>query len=274
MDKGNIALLIDFENVGNLDDLRTLMSRLSRKGNVVVKRAFGDWWSQPRDKQNRLVEMGVEMVHQIHSHKDKNASDIRLVIDAIELLRDGWRGIDTFVIASSDNDFLPLVVKLRASGKSVIVAAHDANRPQQLSKSADEYIGLGNGVPRSTVSVETRSSSSSALKKSVAKPNKPVRVTKSLNKDERRQKRKETQDLVLRAMNETLNGASEVSSTRLYGAMRRLDPNFSVKRMGYGRFAQLLNTFSAVVRVKKRKKSGDMMVRFSPNELKRRSGNV
>lgn len=273
MDKGNIALLIDFENVGNLDDLKSLMSRLSLQGNVVVKRAFGDWSSQPRDKQNRLIELGVEMVHQVHSHKNKNACDIRLVIDAIELLRDSWRGIDTFVIASSDNDFLPLVVKLRSSGKSVIVAARDVNRPQQLSKCVDEYIGLGNGAPRSTVSVETRSSSSS-VKKSVAGPNKSVHVAKSLSKGERRRKRKETQDLVLRAMNATLNGESEVSSTRLYGAMRRLDPNFSVKKLGYSRFAQLLNTFSAVVRVKKRKKSGDMAVRLSPNELKRRSGDA
>ena len=67
------------------------------------------------------MSLASKPIHQYHSNKSgKNSSDIRLAIEAIDLLYNN--PIDTFVIVSSDSDFVPLVGKLRSSGKSVIVA--------------------------------------------------------------------------------------------------------------------------------------------------------
>ena len=57
----NIALLIDYENVGG-DSMQSLVEQLSGMGRIIVKRAYADWSTQ-RKGQERLIELGVEAVH-------------------------------------------------------------------------------------------------------------------------------------------------------------------------------------------------------------------
>ena len=110
-----LAVLIDFENTG-LKSIQWLFDQISDIGRIIVKRAYADW-SVESDKRDQLLELGVEPVHLFRSSGGgKNSSDIRLAIDAIELLHQS--PVDTFVIVSSDSDFVPLVSKLRAAGQS------------------------------------------------------------------------------------------------------------------------------------------------------------
>ena len=116
---GQVAVLIDFENVG-LSSVRWLFDQVSDMGRITIRRAYADWsaaagkrdQSQQRDQ---LLELGIEPIHLFHSVSGKNSSDIRLAIDAIELMY--LSPVDTFVIVSSDTDFVPLVSKLRAAGR-------------------------------------------------------------------------------------------------------------------------------------------------------------
>jgi len=111
-----LAVLIDLENTG-LNSIQWLFDQVSDIGRIIVKRAYADW-SVASDKRNQLLELGIEAVHLFRSSGGgKNASDIRLAIDAVELLH--LSPVDTFVIVSSDSDFVPLVSKLRAAGKVV-----------------------------------------------------------------------------------------------------------------------------------------------------------
>src|SRR3990172_11200006 len=101
-----IAALIDFENVG-LDSIQWLFDQISDIGRIIVKRAYADW-SDAGNKRDQLLELGIEPIQQFHGGPiGKNSSDIRLAIDAIELLHQS--PIDTFVIVSSDSDFIPPV---------------------------------------------------------------------------------------------------------------------------------------------------------------------
>ena len=61
MTDSNIALLIDYENVG-IDSLQYLVEQISGMGRIIVKRAYADWSSE-RKGQERLIELGVEAVH-------------------------------------------------------------------------------------------------------------------------------------------------------------------------------------------------------------------
>jgi uncharacterized protein (TIGR00288 family) len=135
-----IAVLIDFENTG-LNSIQWLFDQISDIGRIIIKKAYADW-SKAGDKRDELLELGIEPIHLFRSGSGtKNSSDIRLVIDAIELMHQS--PVDTFVIVSSDSDFAPLVSTLRASGKIVIGAGYKATASRALVISCDRYFYLG-----------------------------------------------------------------------------------------------------------------------------------
>ena len=137
MAEDNVAVLIDYENTG-LDSVQYLLEQLSDVGRVIIRRAYADW-SIERGKRDQLLELGIEARHLFRSTRSgKNSSDILLTMDAIELLYGA--DLDTFVIVSSDSDFVPLVSKLRGAGKIVIGAGRRDVTSATLIKSCDRYI--------------------------------------------------------------------------------------------------------------------------------------
>jgi uncharacterized LabA/DUF88 family protein len=155
-----IALFIDFENlVTNTGitpasfDLQPPLDRLLEKGKVVFRRAYCDW-SRFREAKAHLHEHGVELVEVPPSTRSgKNAADMRLVIDALELAY-AREHIDTFVIASGDSDFCPLANKLRENDRYVVgLGVKQATSPLFV-KACDEFIYLAqperSHAPRST----------------------------------------------------------------------------------------------------------------------------
>lgn len=143
-----IALFIDFENlVTNTGitpsnfDLQPALDRLLEKGRIVFRRAYCDW-SRFREAKQTLHDLGVELVDVPPSTRaGKNAADMRLVIDAIELCY-AREHIDTYVIASGDSDFCPLAYKLRENNRTVIgLGVRDATSPLFV-RACDEFIYL------------------------------------------------------------------------------------------------------------------------------------
>ncbi len=136
----NVAVLIDAENIG-ADLFSELLQQASAMGRVIVKRAFADW-SMIKNANAQIASLSVEPVHHARNGSNgKNAIDILLTVQALDLLRDS--AIDTFVIASGDSDFVPLVRRLRAAGKRVIGAGLVATTSEILIKACDGYIALG-----------------------------------------------------------------------------------------------------------------------------------
>ena len=112
-----IALLIDADNVSHAK-IATMLAELSKYGVANIRRAYGDWASSGlKGWTARLHEHAIRPVQQFSYSKGKNATDIALVIDAMELLY--TQKLDAFCIASSDADFTPLVMALRANGHEV-----------------------------------------------------------------------------------------------------------------------------------------------------------
>jgi uncharacterized protein (TIGR00288 family) len=132
-----IAVLIDHENVG-LAPMQSLFAQLADYGQIVLKRAYADW-SNANNSKDQILELGIEPVHFFRSRK--NTSDIRLTIDAIEILFNKPL-IDTFVIVSSDSDYLPLINKLRSSGKKVYIAGDKTKVTGAVSTSCDAYFDI------------------------------------------------------------------------------------------------------------------------------------
>lgn len=136
---GQVAVLIDLENI-IVSSLPKLFEKARSFGRISVKRVYA---GLPTVNANRnlLLELGIEPIALLRLRKDgKNGSDIRLAIDAVELLYTS--SIETFVIVSGDSDFVPLVTKLHAAGKKVIGAGPQSKAAPTLIDSCDDYIDL------------------------------------------------------------------------------------------------------------------------------------
>ena len=112
-----IALLIDADNVSHAK-IATILAELSRYGTANIRRAYGDWASAGlKGWRDKLHAFAIRPIQQFSYSTGKNATDIALVIDAMELLY--TQKLDAFCIASSDADFTPLVMQLKANGHDV-----------------------------------------------------------------------------------------------------------------------------------------------------------
>lgn len=112
-----IALLIDADNVSHTK-IAAILAELSKYGTANIRRAYGDWAGATlKGWKDKLHEFAVRPIQQFSYSTGKNATDIALVIDAMELLY--TQKPDAFCLASSDADFTPLVMQLKANGHDV-----------------------------------------------------------------------------------------------------------------------------------------------------------
>ncbi|MES2337469.1 MAG: NYN domain-containing protein [Pseudomonadota bacterium] len=136
----NIALLIDADNASaaTFDPVITVLAEL---GTVTVRRVYGNW-SKPALKS--WVEMslkhGIEPQQQFDLTKGKNATDMKMTIDAMDLL---YRGnVQGFGIMSSDSDFMPLATRIRQEGLPVY-GFGTSKTPAPFQQACTRFIDTG-----------------------------------------------------------------------------------------------------------------------------------
>ena len=229
MSEAQIAVLIDYENVG-LGSVQGLFDQLSDLGRIIVKRAYADWSTGARQRDH-VLELGIDPVHHFHAAKvAKNSSDISLAIDAVDLL---YRSpVDTFVIVSADSDFVTLVSKLRSAGKTVIGAGRRDVVSTTLVRACDRYIYLEPG-PRAAA----------------VPPGRAIRG--------RRRPCLSGQSMPRRTMRARWPGS------KLHQTITRIDPSFDFRSMGYRTFTQFLEASSAV-KVTRARGSDDTSITLKP----------
>lgn len=112
-----LAVLIDAENA-SADIADGLFEEISKIGEASVRRIYGDF-SGPRTKSwIKVLNKHAIIPHQQFSYiSGKNAADITLVIDAMDLLHGGL--FDGFCLVSSDSDFTRLASRIREQGRDV-----------------------------------------------------------------------------------------------------------------------------------------------------------
>ena len=112
-----IALLIDADNAP-ADKIDEILTELSTLGVINVRRAYGNWTKSGLNSwQTKLLEYAIRPVQQFDYSKRKNASDMAMTVDAMDLFYADRP--DAFGIVSSDADFTPLVMHLRSKGAAV-----------------------------------------------------------------------------------------------------------------------------------------------------------
>ena len=135
----NIALLIDADNASHagIDPVLTVLAEL---GQVNIRRAYGNWAKSALVKWDKITHRyGLQPMQQFDLTKGKNATDIAMTIDAIDLLYAGK--VDGFGIMSSDSDFTPLVTRLRQDGLIVYGFGSD-KAPEPFKTACTRYIDV------------------------------------------------------------------------------------------------------------------------------------
>ncbi len=138
-DSARIALLIDADNA-RARRLDVILNELSALGETTIRRAYGNWTkSELKGWQEILHENAIRPMQQFDPSKGKNASDMALAVDAVEILH--TQRPDGFAIVSSDADFTPLVMHLREHGVAVY-GFGDAKTPSAFQSACTRFLVL------------------------------------------------------------------------------------------------------------------------------------
>lgn len=115
--EAKIALLIDADN-SPASKIDVILSELAKYGIANVRRAYGNWKSPAlKGWENVLHEYAIRPIQQFAYTTGKNATDVAMIIDAMDLLYE--QRLDAFCIVSSDSDFTPLIMRILTNGLKV-----------------------------------------------------------------------------------------------------------------------------------------------------------
>src|SRR5882672_9810654 len=136
----NIALLIDADNAAP-DSLDPVLTVLAELGTVNIRRAYGNWQKPGLKGWADIVHLhAIEPQQQFDLTKGKSATDMKMIIDAMDLLYGGH--VDGFGIMSSDSDFMPLAMRIRQDGLPVY-GFGSAKTPEAFKQACTRFIDVG-----------------------------------------------------------------------------------------------------------------------------------
>ncbi|MGD8495227.1 MAG: NYN domain-containing protein [Gemmatimonadales bacterium] len=208
------ALLIDFDNVtmgirSNLgQELRNLLDSDVIRGKVSVQRAYADWRRYPQYIVP-LSEASIDLIFApAYGSSKKNATDIRLAIDALEIVFTRPE-IGTFILLSGDSDFSSLVLKLKEYGKYIIGVGMQESSSELLVQNCDEYYSY-NSLSGLTAASEA--------------------TTESFD----------PWVLAAKTIQRMIDRGDVMRSDRFKQVMLEFDPSFSEKSLGFSKFNRFL----------------------------------
>lgn len=137
--KQKIALFIDADNAP-ADKFEEVLSEVAKYGVVTIRKAYGNWKKSTLKKwEDLLHEFAIQPIQQYDLSKGKNASDIALVIDAMDVMY--TKDIDVMCFVSSDCDFTPMVTRALAEGK-VVLGFGERKTPTPFVNACSKFLFL------------------------------------------------------------------------------------------------------------------------------------
>ena len=224
-----IAVLIDADNT-QLSKIGAVLQEISTHGRIVVKRAYGNWRKDGlKNWETELKRLAIKAEQQFDYVSGKNATDMALVIDTIELLYSNI--YDAFVIVSSDSDYTPLAIKLHESGVYVM-GVGEKKTPDSFRNACDEFIFLEN------LSATTSATADKEESDDPAAPDIVHHVIPASKADIN-----EIHDLLHKAFDTYQDDDSYVNVAQAGNFIKRAKPDFDCRSFGYTKLMHLLEAF-------------------------------
>ena len=175
-----LAVLIDADNMTAVL-ISELLAEVAKYGTAIVKRIYGNWadnhlasWKQ------HLLDHAIQPRQQFNYTTGKNATDIAMIIDAMDLLY--TRRFEAFCLVSSDSDFTPLAMRIREEG-TIVYGIGEKKTPKAFVAACDKFI-FTEVLTSSTETTARRGQTSAQLKSDSTLINLLHKVTDALSDDD------------------------------------------------------------------------------------------
>ncbi len=231
----SVALLIDADNA-QASKIESVLKDVSAYGRLVIKRAYGNW-SKPHlgSWESKIKRFAISAIQQFDFATGKNASDMALTIDAMELLH--TEKYDCFVLVSSDSDFTSLAIKLHESGVYV-VGYGNRSTVESFRNACDEF-----NYVEELLEEEKSSEEAEADNEPAAGENGSSKAKKGSGRSKKPAKKDPCRELdsLLKIAEERYaddTGFANSSSAGTY--IKRVKPDFNIKLLGYSKLPEYL----------------------------------
>lgn len=266
-DLQSIVMLIDADNT-KPGGLEAIIREVSANGRIVVKRAYGNWKKENlKNWEDEIKSLAINAIQQFDYVAGKNATDMALVIDAMDLL---YRGMyDAFVIVASDSDYTPLAIKLHESGVYVM-GVGEKKTPEAFRNACDEFVylenlDLGPGTPDPDASpadesAEEEDESEQPHSPRLPQEGDPKEVISGPGGKENSTDMRQIHGLLRIAYNKYQDeeGFAKVSAAGSF--IRRTKPDFDSRTYGFVKFSQLIEAFPKKYEVIKQRGKGSSSI--------------
>jgi|TARA_R110000850_G_scaffold99_47_gene646 NYN domain-containing protein/OST-HTH/LOTUS domain-containing protein len=229
-DRPLLAVLIDADNIP-AKFAEAILKEITSLGEPALRRVYGDWSSgQLRGWADKVLELGLVAHQETANTKGKNASDIGLVIDAMDILNGGR--FDGFVLVSSDSDFTRLASRIREDGLDVF-GIGEGKAPESLRNVCNRFILIENLIDE---------------------PAAPQDATVAATK----RKPQDALPMILRAMEQMNQEDDWVALGALGSTIMAAVPDFDTRTYGKRKLSELIGD---IRRLETRKEGNQLMVR-------------
>ena len=218
-----LAVLIDADNAP-ADIIDRLLEEVAKYGIASVKRIYGDW-SRPEPqgwKKDVLLKHALIPVQQFAYTKGKDATDMSLIIDAMDLLYSGT--FDGFCLVSSDSDFTALAIRLKEQGVTVY-GFGKKQTPEAFRKACDKFIYTEIFRPEKQRQEKEKNNGKNnpAAEESAAAP--------------------DALPLLKRAVRENADDLGWANLGPIGSYISKINPDFDSRLYGYGKLSDLIKSF-------------------------------
>lgn len=230
MEDYKIVLLIDADNT-QLSKLGGVIQELSTYGRIVVKRAYGNWKKITlKNWEGELKRLAIKAEQQFDYVSGKNATDMALAIDTMDLLHTD--NYDAFAIVASDSDYTPLAIRLHEEGIFVI-GVGEKKTPEPFRNACDEFIFLENLDADSERNEDNKENYQGRERSLIDEVHRLLARAGDKYEDE--------------------DGFTRISQAGEY--IKRVKPDFDVRTYGYKKLSDLISAFPKKYETRREKSS-------------------
>lgn len=253
----NIVVLVDADNT-QYSKMQAIIQKISTFGRIVVKRVYGNWKKDIlKNWENEIKEYALNPRQQFDYVSGKNATDMALVIDAMELMYTGR--YDAFVIVSSDSDYTPLNIKLRENGYFVIGVGRKT-ASEAFKRSCDDFIDIE--ILGSTASKEVTDAEENEIQQDVEEQKETEEEKKESSQSDNNMTEAELHKL-LKVAAETESyqddeGFVNVSSAGTY--IKRVRPDFDIQIFGVKKLPEFIKKYPDMYEMTKYRGKGKVNI--------------
>ncbi|MCI9336972.1 MAG: NYN domain-containing protein [Lachnospiraceae bacterium] len=249
-EKMQFAVLIDADNISSKYAV-TIFEELEKYGSTSYRRIYGNWSKGNGWSEGLLLEHSIMPVQQFSYTTGKNATDMAMVIDAMDILYKNK--VQGFCLVTSDSDFTRLAMRLREENMFVL-GMGESKTPLALTRACNRFIHL-NLVAEQNIEVTLPAGAGGVLEERNVLGEKSVRTggyggqTDASSDEQNVTSLAEIRQVILALINE--NGGKHVDLARLGNRLNDKFSDFDVRNYGYSKLSTMIDEELTDLHVKK-----------------------